>query len=136
MSMEFELTFEFSPSFSQASFNLELLRLEGECYANAEVVDRLLCSAPNIKELYIVNDHKDGRDGGYLDAEVIMDSERSVVTLRFSLVRSEAFPGRASPEPTVVSLRPSLLGQEHLRKGLTCCIRSIQSRRVYQAAGC
>lgn len=72
-------TYEFAADFFEAllkhASTLEVVRLEDECYADAEGINRLLCTAPNLKVLYVSNDHKDGHSGGYLDAKAIVDSE-------------------------------------------------------------
>ncbi|KAG0066907.1 hypothetical protein BGZ89_006766 [Linnemannia elongata] len=72
-------TYEFAADFFEAllkhASTLEVVRLEDECYADAEGINRLLCTAPNLKVLYVSNDHKDGHAGGYLDAKAIVDSE-------------------------------------------------------------
>ncbi|KAG0292995.1 hypothetical protein BGZ96_003451 [Linnemannia gamsii] len=74
-----EPSYEFGPDFFAAvlkhASTLEVLRLEDECYADAESVNRLLCSAPNLKVLHISNDHKARYNGGYLDAKAIVDAE-------------------------------------------------------------
>ncbi|KAG0288287.1 hypothetical protein BGZ96_007925 [Linnemannia gamsii] len=53
---------------------LEVLRTNFNSEMDQQLVDELLCSAPNLKELYLQNNHEDGC-GGCLDAAAIVNSE-------------------------------------------------------------
>lgn len=114
--MEFESTFEFGPAFFEVllkhSSTLEVLRLEGECYVDSEGVDRLLCSVPNLKDLYIANDHKDGHEGGYLDAKITLDSEWGCSNLEVF-----AYDIGSIPRPDVTRTIGSEPATEFIRAG-------------------
>lgn len=105
MSMEFEPAFEFGPAFFEAllkhALTLEVLRLEGECYADAEGMGRLLWSAPNLTLRAII------RTVTTVDISTPRSSwirSGSAATMWSLLVRSEAFPDRKLPESSTVDL--------------------------------
>ncbi|KAF9906350.1 hypothetical protein EC991_000752 [Linnemannia zychae] len=57
-----------------AARTLEVLRFEGDSYIGSKEINRLLCSAPKLKELSFTN-KKMKRSGGLLDAREIVRSE-------------------------------------------------------------
>ena len=99
--------------------------MNGECCADADSVNRLLCTGPELKELYISNNAKGDHDVGWLDTKVVVYTER--VCSNLEVFRCEI--GNI-PRPDITRRVLDYPASEFVRSG-TLEESIISQRRIY-----
>ncbi|KAF9119367.1 hypothetical protein BGW39_000341 [Mortierella sp. 14UC] len=130
----------FDAIIKNAARTLEVLRFEGDSYIGSKEIDKILCSAPKLKELSFSN-KKMKRHGGWMDARAIVKSEWVCSGLEAFACRigriprpdimrnicgraSDSFVHRGSPKESVALQR---LGDKEYYQQYSCLAMTLES---------